>query len=274
MLTITTCQQYPELSANLQGLWHLLRQQVKITITPWQNLPMTDFVLPLCCWDYSEQANQFIYWLKQAQKVGTDFFNPISLLLWNSHKNYLCDLAKMGKNVIPSLIVPPNNTLIKQIMCQQHWHTVVIKPTIGQSGKNVICLTQQALNTINLSHYKQEIVLQPFIPEIQTYGETSLIFFNGQYSHAVKRQPRQGEWRANSAYGVQIIPISPKNKIQQQAQNLINQLPQIPLYARIDGIVLEEKLLINELELIEPALYLNEDSTQTLARVLINHIKK
>lgn len=272
MLTIATCAQYPQLSQNLQELYGLLSPKFNIHITPWQNLPLNNFILPLCCWDYAQQAKQFIHWLNIATKNGVDFFNPTPLLAWNMNKNYLCDLSKMGVNVIPTKIVQANANAVKQLMQQLQWKNAVIKPLIGQSGKQVQQVNLTNLTHVNWSEYDHHIILQPFIPEIQTQGETSLIFFNGEYSHGIKRQPAQGEWRANSAYGVTIIPIQTSFSLQQQAKAILMQLPQQPIYARIDGILINDIFLVNELELIEPALYLDQTSSATFAQLITDHI--
>ena len=54
------------------------------------------------------------------------------------------------------------------------------------------------------------------------------------------------------------------------AQDVLAALPQMPVYARVDGTLVGDTFLLNELELIEPALYLHtsEGATERFARVL------
>lgn len=103
-----------------------------------------------------------------------------------------------------------------------------------------------------------EVLLQPYIPEVAEVGETSLIFFNGNFSHAIRRQPQAGDFRANSAYGVQISAQTVDENIISQAQNVLSKLPEKTGYARVDGTIIGDQFLLNELELIEPALYLDQ----------------
>lgn len=51
-------------------------------------------------------------------------------------------------------------------------------------------------------------------------------------------------------------------------------LPEIPSYARVDGTIISDRFLLNELELIEPALYLNTDpqAAARFAQVLMQKI--
>ncbi|VEI47840.1 Uncharacterised protein [Actinobacillus equuli] len=48
-------------------------------------------------------------------------------------------------------------------------------------------------------------------------------------------------------------------------------LPEIPSYARVDGTIIGDRFLLNELELIEPALYLHTDpqASARFAQVLM-----
>ena len=60
------------------------------------------------------------------------------------------------------------------------WPEFVIKPAVGQSG-NLVTKLKQGETLPDLSAYGEQVVLQPFIPEVATNGETSLIFFNGVF---------------------------------------------------------------------------------------------
>lgn len=268
-LTITTCQKYPELPQNLQPLVSQLAHDFKIRITPWQCAIEADLILPFCAWDYAEQPQLFQQWLDDMESRGTIFLNSTSLMQWNMNKRYLVDLQEWGIDVIPTQIFPSDPETLQQALIQQDWQEAVIKPAIGQSGRFVqkICKNQPL---IELEHYQSDIILQPYIPEVASNGETSLVFFAGEFSHAIKRQPAENEWRANSAYGVKISVQKVDENIIQQAQNILAKLPEMPNYARVDGTIIRQRFLLNELELIEPALYLdqNKEATSRLVAVI------
>lgn len=157
----------------------------------------------------------------------------------------------------------------------QDWPEFVIKPAVGQSG-NLVTKLKQGEALPDLSAYGEQVVLQPFIPEVATNGETSLIFFNGVFSHAIRRQPPQNEWRANSQYKVEIISVEVDSHIIETARHVLHKLPKMPVYARVDGTIINNAFLLNELELIEPALYLDrwEGATERFVDVLKSRILK
>ena len=76
-------------------------------------------------------------------------------------------------------------------MRENGWHEAVVKPAIGQSGGGVVRVREGEM--FEIGHAPQGVIVQPYIRDIETAGETSLVFFGGTFSHAVRRQPPQGE---------------------------------------------------------------------------------
>ena len=99
--------------------------------------------------------------------------------------------------------------------------------------------------------------MQEFIPQIQTAGETSFIFFNKQFSHSVNKKPAQGDFRIQVQFGGQYAAFEPSSDLIWQAQKIVNTFPDALLYARVDGIIINDQLQLMEIECIEPDLYFN-----------------
>jgi hypothetical protein len=124
-------------------------------------------------------------------------------------------------------------------------------------------------------------MIQPFLPSVKEEGEYSLLFFGNDYSHAVIKKPKSGDYRIQSLYGGTEQTYSPtKNEIE-AAQKIINILPFEPLYARVDLLRGNDgHLKLIELEMIEPYLYLshsegieeNNMGAQKLASALKNKL--
>lgn len=274
MLLVATCRAYPDAPAGLAALAeHLNRAGIPTDFEIWQNRPERAFLLPLCAWDYAAEPEAFAQWLVSARAAGCRFVNPPDLMRWNMDKRYLCDLAKRGANVIPSRFCPPDTDELAAVLREERWHEAVMKPVFGQSGRGVVRI--RAGVRPDWSDYAQGVLVQPYVPEVAKVGETSLVFFDGRFSHAVLRMPKQGEWRANSAYGVEIRPLQPDSAVEAAAAAVLALLPDKPVYARVDGTKTADGFLINEVELIEPALYLETDASVVgrFAAVLAGHIR-
>lgn len=262
MLTITTCQTYPEPPANLLPLRGQLQQRgIDTVFEPWQNRPHSEHLLPLCAWDYAAQPQAFLDWLANAACSGSRFANPPQLMRWNSNKRYLLDLAVAGAPVLPAVVVPPDAAAVAGAIAERQWQQAVIKPVIGQSGLGVQKI--EGGQVPDLSAYTSEILLQPYFDAVAQEGETCLIFFNGRFSHAALRRPPVGEFRANSAYGARVSAVQVGSDMIAAAADILAMLPETPLYARLDGTVWQQRFYLNEVELIEPALYLHTDAGAT-----------
>ncbi|MBK9736066.1 MAG: hypothetical protein IPO92_14350 [Saprospiraceae bacterium] len=95
------------------------------------------------------------------------------------------------------------------------------------------------------------------MPEIKTFGEVSLVFFNKQYVHAVLKKPVEGDFRIQSQFGGKYQPFIPDKHLIDTAQSIVNFIQDDLLYARVDGIIVNGEFYLMELELIEPDLYLD-----------------
>ena len=104
---------------------------------------------------------------------------------------------------------------------------------------------------------EKDLLLQEYMPQIQTEGETSFIFFNKKFSHSVNKKPAQGDFRIQVQFGGQYTAFEPKISLIEQAQKIVNTFTEPLLYARVDAIIINNKLRLMEIECIEPDLYFN-----------------
>lgn len=265
---IATCPAWPQGNADLQTLAAAL----DAALIPWQHIPPTAAaILPLAAWDYSEHPAAYHQWLAAQEKAGACLINPPALQRWNMSKHYLCELATRGHPITPSLALYPGDDWAARIAASG-WDNPVIKPLIGQSGRGVRRLNN---DTPTPAAYPDGILVQPYIEA--PGGEACLVYLGGTYSHAAHRRPKTGEWRANSAYGVAIHPITPEPAWLACAAAVLADLPEPPAYARVDGLITRDGAChINEIELIEPALYLAQHpaGVETLCAVIKKTIQE
>jgi glutathione synthase/RimK-type ligase-like ATP-grasp enzyme len=135
----------------------------------------------------------------------------------------------------------------------------VVKPTTGASGYFVELVAQGEVAAM-VARLPEEVraggvLVQEFLPEIAD-GEVSLIYFDGVFSHTVRKRPPPGEFRVNSRFGATRSLEKPPPEIVAQGAAALRALPELPLYARIDGVVRERSLIVLEVEVLEPALFM------------------
>jgi hypothetical protein len=186
------------------------------------------------------------------------------LVRLNADKAYLADLAAAGIPVVPTLRLERGAAVdLGDLLDERGWGEAVVKPAVSAS----------AFRTWRIPHGEaaaaQEdfadllagsaVLVQPFLPEIQTRGEWSFLFFAGEFSHAVLKRPRDGEFRVQEEHGGATTAQRPNSELLAQARAVVDHIPGPWLYARVDGVELEGGLALMELELIEPSLFLRHD---------------
>ena len=111
----------------------------------------------------------------------------------------------------------------------------------------------------------RSVLLQPYLARVDEAGETALLFFDGLYSHAIRKGPllRRGEGPTNHLFAPeQITPRVPSEDEHALARAVVDALPGLfgldapLLYARIDMAQGPGGWVLMEAELIEPDFYL------------------
>ncbi len=218
-------------------------------------------VLIKSTWDYFDYYPEFLAWLDKLEALGTSVLNPIGTLRWNSSKNYLLELKAKGYPCVAGQILPKGTaTTLEALHEALGFETLVIKPLVSGGAKNTLKVTRGAgkelEDKITSLLQVEDFLVQPYIPEIVSVGEYSLIFFNGVFSHAVLKSPAVDDFRVQHYYGGTIQEIRPDSSMLASAQVLVASFAKDSLYSRVDGVVIDGVFHLMELELIEPYLFL------------------
>jgi glutathione synthase/RimK-type ligase-like ATP-grasp enzyme len=154
---------------------------------------------------------------------------------------------------------------------------------ISANSDNTFRLTRSALaaqtELLDSIFQTTPCVIQPFLSSVVDEGEYSLFYFNGQYSHTIKKVPKQGDFRVQEEHGGQLHTVQPNAALLDTAEHVLGQLPESSLYARID--LLRSKSTsphtwqLMEVELIEPSLYFNmdEDSPERFVQATLDYLQ-
>ena len=72
------------------------------------------------------------------------------------------------------------------------------------------------------------------------------------------KRPKDGDFRVQWTHGGSHASVAPPPSIVDQARAVLDAAPSAGLYARVDGVVRDGRLILMELEQIEPYLFLAE----------------
>ena len=224
-------------------------------------------------WDYmdSDELRQgFLRWLEALAATGVPVENDPQVMLWLMDKHYLLDFAAVGVPIVPTQLVPVGGTFDLESFVERHV-AAVIKPAVSAAGAGLEFLPdlptarlyQQAFNT---SCRCGAQLVQPFLPEIQTNGEWSLVYLGGNYSHGVHKVPAHGQIMVHAERGGSLRFADPPAVVRQMGDRAAAVIPQAfanrgerncrtPLYLRIDIIETAAGALLSECEGVEPELF-------------------
>ena len=243
----------------------LERRGCRVVGAPWDGprdaFAGADAVVIRSTWGYYRALDAFVAWT-EAMAAATRLFNPIGLVRWNLRKDYVAKLAAAGVRVPHSHVVACETAAIERVFADTGWERAVVKPASGASGYSVELLQRATLaeQVAGLSDEARVsgVVVQEFLPEIAE-GELSMVYFDGVFSHALRKRPPPGEFRTNSRYGPTRAAEVPPPGVVAQGAACLRTLPEMPLYARVDGVVRNGQLIVIEVEVLEPALFMDLD---------------
>lgn len=206
-------------------------------------------------WDYWDRLEEFLAAL-EAIEAKTRLFNPSALVRWNCRKTYLRELEARGAKLIPTLWIDQcGEAEAKAAFDTLGADTVVFKRQVGAGAKDQHKLTRGDA----IPEMKHPMMAQPFLPMIQTEGELSFIFIDGEFCHALIKRAQPGDYRIQSSYGGREEVLHPSADDLAAARAILGALDAAPLYGRVDMLRGEDGgLLLMELEVIEPYLYPKE----------------
>jgi len=226
-----------------------------------------DAVILRSTWDYHLLPEEFLRWIDLLRDMHVPLWNAHTLVRWNANKTYLRDLDAKGILVVPTIWPEAGNASpLRDKMRELGWERAVVKPRISATARRTQLVTIEdadaAQPLFDELRSGAGVMVQKFMDSIVVDGEWSLIFFDRQFSHAVLKKPASGDFRVQNDFGGTDTQLDPPAHVLESA-GIILQAVEATLYARVDGVVQEEKFLLMELELIEPALFLSSHPAAT-----------
>lgn len=232
-----------------------------------------DRLIVRSAWDYmdsDELRRGFLRWLEALSATGMVVDNELPVMLWLMDKHYLLDFAAVGMPIVPTMVIAPDGSLELESFVGQHG-AAVIKPAVSAAGAGLEFLPDRKAARAFQPEFTDRCrrgaqLVQPFLPEIQTNGEWSLVYFGGEYSHGVHKLPARGQILVHAERGGSLGFAEPPPVVRRMGDRAAAAVPRafaihedrscrMPLYLRIDIIETASGALLSECEGVEPELF-------------------
>lgn len=242
-----------------------------------------DLVVPRSAWDYAERLPEFLAWAEGVARVTT-LVNPLPVLRWNTDKHYLGELARAGAPVVPTTYIEPGAdaaAVLAGFLARESCRELVVKPAVGAGARDArrhgrAARAEILAHIASLSAAGRSVMLQPYLESVDTLGESALMYFDGRFSHAIRKGallPAGAPATAGLFAAEDIAARVPAADELAAAGRILAAVPLARLaYARVD--LLRDaagapRLL--ELELTEPSLFLSHaaGAAERFAAVLL-----
>ncbi|WP_201777124.1 ATP-grasp domain-containing protein [Streptacidiphilus neutrinimicus] len=240
---------------------------VTAEIHPWDEaLDWSAYGLALVrtTWDYWDRLDEFLDWAGRTDRQ-TKLRNPGEVIAWNHHKGYLVSLAEQGISAVPTALLSRGSDrrgIDATLAAFRERHgdiEIVGKPAVSAGARGALRARVDAPETaahLETLVARGDALLQPLVDSVLTRGETSLIFFGTEFSHAVRKVPAAGEYRIHEHHGGTVREHTPSEAELAVAKAALAAAPAPVAYGRVDLVELEDGPAVMELELIEPELFL------------------
>ncbi len=232
--------------------------------TVWGSGEAADLVVLRSTWDYTDRRAEFLEWCSSVPTLA----NPAVVVPWNTDKSYMLDLARMGVPVVPTVLAEPGFS---------DWPAgeFVIKPTVGSGSRGALRVSPGDFEAASAHLYSLggPALVQPYQAAVDAVGETALVYFGGQYSHAFNKGAmltKDAEYDESGLYIVERLsgahPTGPQQRVAEDALDAAAEHLGLRrtdfLYARVDLVAdAAGAPSLLELELVEPSLGFRQTDT-------------
>jgi hypothetical protein len=228
-------------------------------------------------WNYYERPGAFLEWVERAG-ARTPMVNAPAVVRWNLHKGYLRELAGAGVPVVPTEVVARGDAMSAAERIVDRFGRknggadggggVVIKPAIGAASfgarRFARAVTGEALAWLERLAATGDALIQPYLDGFRDPGERALVWIDGEWTHAIEKRPRFAGEHECAERGHP--PTGPELAVAERALAAVA----FPVrYARADLVHDGDgRIVLSELELIEPSLYFQHGPASALARFI------
>ena len=274
-VALATAAEFPDLDEDGPALLralaeHGLKGEPVVWSDPRVDWSGYDLVVVRSTWDYHLRRDEFVSW---AYRVGdvTRVANSADVLAWNTDKTYLHTLQDAGLPVVPTQWLVPGGAVTLPDQGEY-----VVKPAVSAGSNDTNRYVVGDHDELAVAHVTslladgRTVMVQPYLAQVDTYGETALLFFGGRFSHAIRKGPllTPAMGAVEGAYRPETITVREPTVVEHKAaEDVLDALADISparradlVYARVDLVPGQDGApVVLELELAEPSMFLVHD---------------
>ncbi|HEX7188927.1 MAG TPA: hypothetical protein VF423_11940 [Actinomycetes bacterium] len=274
-VALATAAEFPDLDEDGPVLVEALdRLGIQAEPAVWTDLRIDwstyDLVVVRATWDYVPRRDEYLAWADRVASV-TRLANPAPVLAWNTDKTYLRALTAAGLPVVPTDWLDPGDAFVAPVQGEY-----VVKPAVSAGSKDTNRYVAGEHDELAVAHAAallasgRTVMVQPYLHEIDTAGETALLYFAGELSHAIRKAPLltaamgpvEGWFKKEN-----IVAREPSEAERAAGEQVLDALAAVApaaredlLYARVDLVPGPDGApTLLELELTEPSMFLMDD---------------
>lgn len=224
-----------------------------------------DLVVVRSTWDYPRRVAEFLAWSRRVAAV-TALLNGPEPLGWSADKHYLAELAAAGVPIVPSAFLEPGAEGSHGFLDVEH----VVKPTISAGSRDTLRLgpddhDRSRAHARALLDAGRSVLVQPYLEEVDTVGETAVVAIDGVVSHAARKGALLSAGAdlveglfAEEQMSACEVTVAEREVTDTVLGFLAERFPTAGplLYARVDLLPSLDGPLVLECELAEPSLFL------------------
>ncbi|PLX03382.1 MAG: hypothetical protein C0595_07325 [Marinilabiliales bacterium] len=259
------------------------KRGLKVFRTSWSN-PNFDWssakrLFISTTWDYFDRFSEFHNWMEFVKNKSV-LINPYETIKWNIDKHYLLDLKNNGINIPSTVFIEKGEQkTLAQLFDETSWGEVVIKPSISGAGRHTYRLTRDNIGDYDKLFASlledESMMFQEFQTNVVAKGEVAYMFMGGEYTHAILKIAKKGDFRVQDDFGCTYEEYFPTDSELEFAKRVVKNCGKETFYARVDTIYNNNnEMAVSELELIEPELWFrfNENAADLLAESVYNSL--
>ncbi|WP_182524614.1 ATP-grasp domain-containing protein [Nocardioides dongkuii] len=206
-------------------------------------------------WDYETRLADFLAWAEEVESAGPVLLNGAATFRWNTDKRYLVELADHGVPTVPSVLVDDRDGVRAVV---ERYGRAVVKPRVAAGGRGLLVVDDaDAWAPPEPGPW----LGQPVVESVHTEGEASVFVLDGRAVSQVRKVAPAGDVRVHEEYGGSSYLADLDPEAAELAVSVMAASAELVgadlCYGRVDLMTYDGRLVVSEVEVTEPGLYLD-----------------